>query len=207
LHGLSEVERGGDYMTIMRRLGLLVLLIAAAAYAQDKVSAQDSWDKCIADLSGYPPDTVVPQATYPSQLDGVSLQYVETGCFGACPVFQLVLRQESVQFKGLKYVRVKGNHKAALSKAEFERFLRKWFAARFYAMRDNYCSIKCPDGLERVVVDLRESSITLKTPDLSKEVYQCFATLNGKPETPKPPDEYFQLTQDLQTLAREHGWL
>jgi uncharacterized protein DUF6438 len=194
-------------MTILRTLGPLVLLLAAAAQAQHKVSVQDGWDKCIADLSGYPSDTAVRQATYPSRLDGISLRYAETGCFGTCPVFQLVLRQGSVQFEGLKHVPTKGKHKAALSQAEFEKFLHMWFTARFYAMRDNYCSIKCPDGLERVVVDLRESSITLTMPDFSKEVYQCFATFNGKPETPRPPDEYFQLTQELQVLAREHGWL
>jgi len=44
-----------------------------------------------------------------------------------------------------------------------------------------------------IVTDIPESSITLKTPEFTKRVYQCFSTTDAEPTTPKPPQEYFEL--------------
>ena len=180
----------------------LLVLGSCGAWPQDKKGAE-----CVAQLSGFPPDAPTATPPYPADFGGVVLRYFELGCLGDCPVFRMMLTAGSVQFEGRSHVRVVGKRVTKLSQAEFGKFLRLWFDGRLYAMRDNYCGVKCPDGSMRVAVDLPESSITLTTPELSKEVYQCFAIGDGKPETPKPPDSYFHLAQEIQTLARQHGWL
>jgi len=74
-------------------------------------------------------------------------------------------------------------------------------------MRDDYCFARCPDGTVIIVTDIAESSITLTTPAFKKRVYECFSTVNGQPQTPKPPEQYFQLSRQLWAFAKAQHWL
>jgi hypothetical protein len=74
-------------------------------------------------------------------------------------------------------------------------------------MRDNYCDVKCPDGTVIFVTDIPESSITLTSPNLKKRVYECFTATDNVPETPKPPEQYFQLSRQLRAFAKAQHWL
>ena len=69
-------------------------------------------------------------------------------------------------------------------------------------MRDDYCSARCPDGTVIIVTDIAHSSITLTTPTFKKRVYECFSTLNNQPQTPKPPEQYFELSRQLWAFAQ-----
>ena len=74
-------------------------------------------------------------------------------------------------------------------------------------MRDNYCDVSCPDGTLIIVTDIPESSIKMTTPDFTKRVYQCFSTVDNRPQTPKPPDAYFDLSRQMRAFAEAQHWL
>jgi len=58
-----------------------------------------------------------------------------------------------------------------------------------------------------IVTDIPESSITLNAGTYKKRVYECFTTIDGKPETPKPPEQYFKLSQEFLAFAKAQRWL
>jgi Domain of unknown function (DUF6438) len=186
----------------------IVAIIACTTWAQSKNDWQSKRESCITALSGFPQDaSTTSQPLYPSNLEGITLQYFASGCFGSCPAFTLTIGKDFAQFEGHAYVRAKGKRKAKVIQAQFERFLHLWFEGKFFAMRDDYCSIACPDGTRVVVTDIPESSITLTMPTLTKRVYECFTTIDGRPETPKPPDQYFELSRELVAFAKMQHWL
>jgi hypothetical protein len=165
-------------------------------------------DECTASLSGFPKETVSqPKPLYPAELGGVTLEYFASGCYVSCPAFTLTISKNIVRFKGRAYVRAKGEHRAKVSQQQFETFLRAWYDGEFYRMRDNYCDISCPDGSRMVVTDVPESSLRLISPGFTKRVYGCFSTNNDRQETPKPPDQYFELARLLRNFAKAHDWL
>ncbi len=150
---------------------------------------------------------MLPKPPYPIDSTGVTLEYVASGCYGNCPAFTLTITKEIVRFDGHAYVRAKGKQTAKLSPQQFETFLHAWYDGDFYAMREDYCSVQCPDGTAIIVMDVAESSITLTTPTFKKRVYECFTTVNKQPETPKPPEQYFQLSRQLWAFAKSKHWL
>ena len=76
-----------------------------------------------------------------------------------------------------------------------------------YAMRDDYCQPTCPDGTSTIITDVQETSIILSAPGYSKKAFECFTTIDGKPETPKPPEQYFLFSHQLVQVAKSKHWL
>ena len=189
-------------------IGAASLIIFANLTPQSPATHRDTRDACVALLSGFPndtPPTTKPQ--YPTNMAGVTLEYFASGCNGNCPAFTLTINNETAVFEGRAYVRAKGKRTAKLSSQQFETLLHAWYDGSFYAMRDDYCSATCPDGTVIIVTDIAGSSITLTTPAFKKRVYECFSTINGQPETPKPPEQYFQLSRQLLAFAKTQHWL
>jgi Domain of unknown function (DUF6438) len=165
-------------------------------------------DEWIASLSRFPTDTSPPpKPAYPIDLGDVTLEYFASGCYGSCPEFTLTISRNLARFDGHAFVRAKGKHEAKLSQRQFETFLRAWYDGDFYRMRDNYCDSSCPDGTRIFVTDIPESSIKLISPALTKRVFECFSTDNGKWETPKPPEQYLELAEKLRKFAKARQWL
>jgi hypothetical protein len=184
------------------------LIIFANLTPQSPSTHRDTRDACVASLSGFPsdtPPTAKPQ--YPSDMAGVTLEYFASGCLGNCPAFTLTINNETAVFEGRAYVRTKGKRTAKLSSQQFEALVHAWYDESFYAMRDDYCSAACPDGTVIIVTDIAESSITLTTPAFKKRVFECFSRVNGQPQTPKPPEQYFQLSRQLWAFAKAQHWL
>ena len=189
-------------------IGAVSLIIVANLTPQSPVVHRDTRDACVASLSGFPKDTLTPaKPQYPTDMTGVTLEYFASGCYGNCPAFTLTIDKETAVFEGRAYVRAKGKRTAKLSSQQFETLLHAWYDGNFYAMRDDYCSVHCPDGTEIIVTDIPESSVTLTTPAFKKRVYQCFFGANGQPQTPKPPEQYFQLSRQLWEFAKARRWL
>jgi len=188
-----------------------VCLIISVDFGQQLPQAQRARDRreaCVASLSGFPKDVPAsPKPLYPADMTGVTLEYNATGCYGNCPAFTLTISKETAVFEGHAYVRAKGKRTAKLRSQQFEALLHAWYDGNFYAMRDDYCFGRCSDGTEIIETDIPASSITLTTPSFKKTVYQCFFTTDNKPETPKPPEQYFQLSQALRVFASSHHWL
>lgn len=184
-------------------------LITLSSFTQPSTSArQDVRKECIASLSGFPADADLrSKPAFPTELTGITLEYFESGCYGKCPAFTLTISKDIARFDGHAYVRAKGKHKAKLSQDQFAAFLRNWYDGDFFAMRDDYCGAPCPDGTVTIVTDIAESSIKVTTPTFTKRVFECFTTTNGQPETPKPPDQYFELSRQLLAFAKSQHWL
>jgi hypothetical protein len=189
-------------------IGVVSFFIVANLTPQSPMGHRDTRDACVAPLSGFPKDTPAPaKPQYPNEMTGVTLEYFASGCYGNCPAFTLKISKETAVFEGRAYVRAKGKRTAKLSSQQFETLLHAWYDGSFYAMRDDYCSVRCPDGTEIFVTDIAESSITLTTPAFKKRVYECFSTVNGQPQTPKPPEQYFRLSRQLWAFAKAQHWL
>ena len=124
----------------------------------------------------------------------------------ARPAFTLTIRKEVAFFDGRAYVPAKGKRTAKISPHQFSTFLHAWYEGNFYAMRDNDCDIRCLDGTTIVVTDIPESPITPTTPTFTKRVYECLSTINNRPQTPKPPEQYFELSRQIRTFAKERHW-
>jgi hypothetical protein len=189
-------------------VGTIFVVIFTIFEPQTSEKNKNTLDACITLLSGFPrdvPESPTPQ--YPTDTTDVTLEYFASGCYGACPAFTLRISNRTAVFEGHDYVRAKGKRTAKLSPQEFETLLHAWYDGKFYAMRDDYCTARCPDGVVHIVTDIADSSITLTTPTFKKRVYECFFTMNNQPQTPKPPEQYFQLSQQLLALAKSHRWL
>ena len=159
-------------------------------------------------LSGFPSqqsNAEPPQ--YPTTLDGVTIEYFESGCYGTCPSFSLRITKAFANWEGYAHVRVKGKRKARITEQQFETLLRAWYDGKFFAMRENYCNAVCPNGTALTSSDLPESSINLDTPEFNKGTYQCYASVDHKPLTPKPPDQYFDLVKQMRAFAKQKKWL
>ena len=189
-------------------LGAIFLIVLANLTPQSPEVRRDAREACVAALSGFPKDTPMPaKPQYPTDKTGVTLEYFASGCYGNCPAFTLTINKDTAVFEGRAYVRAKGKRSTKLSSQQFETILHAWYDGSLYAMRDDYCSAACPDGTVIIVTDIPESSITLTTPAFKKRVYECFSTLNGQPQTPKPPEQYFQLSRQLRAFAKAQHWL
>ncbi|HTS35354.1 MAG TPA: DUF6438 domain-containing protein [Candidatus Solibacter sp.] len=193
----------------MSPLVLIVPLLAFTASGQQATETHKSAkDECIALFSGFPKsDTPILKQSYPDDVKDITLDYFASGCYGKCPAFHLTISDGVAQFDGHAFTRAKGKKRAKLSPEEFHELIRGWFDGDFNAMRDDYCSVHCPNGMYITVTDIPDSSIKLTTPNFTKQVYQCYATVDDKPMTPKPPDQFFELSRTLRAYAKRKHWL
>jgi hypothetical protein len=187
---------------------ILALSLPAAIAGQSKPDRQSRRETCIADLSSFAvdPSTVKPPLL-PDDLNGIVINYFESGCFGNCPAFTMRIQKNKVEWDGHAYVRKKGKAEKPISSEEFKTLVQVWLGAKIYAMRDDYCQPTCADGTVIIVTDVQDTALRLDAPGYSKKVSECFTTIDGKPRTPKPPDEYFQFSRQLVAFAKSKHWL
>ncbi len=157
-------------------------------------------------MSGYESSTLL-DPDLPNDISGIRISYAESGCYGKCPVFSMEISDGLLTFSGRNYVRAKGKKTAHLKPDEFARIVRAWYDGRFYAMRDDYCMPKCPDGTITIITDVPEYSVSFTSSELHKDVNYCAAYLNGNPETPVPPDAFREFQKMMRALAKSHKWL
>jgi len=186
----------------------LVAVLTGTISSQSKPDWQAQREACITALSSFAVDpSVAKPPQLPEDLEGLSIEYVSSGCYGNCPAFTLRVEKNKAAWDGHAFVRKKGKAEKQLSDRQFADIVRAWLDAKMYAMRDDYCEPTCPDGTSTIITDVQDTSITLKAPSYSKKVLECFTTLDGKPQTPKAPEQYFQLSRQLVQLAKSNHWL
>ena len=193
------------------RQSLSVALITALTLTISGQSQSD-WqvhrEACIATLSSFAADaSVAKPPNLTSDLHGVRIEYSASGCLGRCPAFMLRIEGNKALWDGHSFVRKKGKAEKQISDQQFSEIVYAWLDAKMYAMRDDYCQPTCPDGTSVIITDVQETSITLKAASYSKTVLECFTTVDGKPENPKPPEQYFELSHHLLQLAKSNHWL
>jgi hypothetical protein len=186
----------------------LIGVLTAAISGQSKPDWQARREACIKALSSFAVDPIgTKPPELPHDLEGVTIEYVASGCYGSCPAFTLRLERNKATWDGYAFVNKKRKAAKQISHRQFADLVHAWLDAKMYAMRDDYCGPTCPDGTSTIITDVQETSITLRTPSYSKKVFECFTTINGKPETPKPPEQYFQLSRQLVQFAKLNQWL
>lgn len=198
------------YSPAMPRCIWSVVLTAIAIVPLSGQSKTD-WQKgqerraaCIATLSSFAVDpSVAKQPRFPDDLDGVSLEYSSSGCYGKCPAFTMRIENNRAVWEGHAFVRKKKRIEKRISREILQTFVRAWLDDGLYAMRDDYCNPTCPDGTKIMATDLNETSISIKGPSYEKSVSQC-SVANIEPT---PPDQYFRLSHDLREFAKANGWL
>ena len=189
----------------------LLLILAVVVLPAEGQLGQD-WHKereaCVESLSTYAIDPETAQKpNIPDDLTGVTLEYRASGCLGKCPSFTMTIRGDLVMWEGRAFVKAKGERQTRITPQQFRELLGVWMEGKVYAMRDDYCGITCPNGTTGIETDLQDTKITLKTSSFNKSVLECYETINGKAETPKPPDAYFRLSKKLLEFARSKRWL
>jgi hypothetical protein len=188
---------------------VLAVLLTAAISGQSKPDWQARRENCILALSSFAVDPAVAKPPeIPDGLEGVKIEYVSSGCYGTCPAFTLQLEKGKATWEGHAFVKKKGKAGKQISEEQFSGIVHAWLDAKVYAMRDDYCQPTCPDGTSTIITDVQETSITLKVPpSYSKTVLECFTTIDRKPQNPKPPEQYFELSRQLVNLAKANHWL
>ena len=183
----------------------LALVLVSAQSKPDWQKAQEQRNACIASLSSFAVDPSMAQKPqFPSDLDGVALEFSSSGCYGNCPAFRMRIENNRAMWEGRDFVRKKKKVEKPISPEVLRRFVRAWLDDSVYAMRDEYCNPTCPDGTHIGATDLNETSISLKAPSYAKTVSECSVKANIEP---KPPDEYFRLSHELTEFAKSKGWL
>jgi hypothetical protein len=186
----------------------LIAVLTATISGQSKPDWQAQRKACITSLSSFAVDpSLTKPPDLPDDLQGLSIEYFASGCLGNCPSFALRIEKDRAIWDGHAFVRKKGKAEKQLSSGEFSAIVHAWLDARMYAMRDDYCQPTCPDGTTTIITDVQDTSIALKTPSYSKRVFECFTTTDGKPDNPKPPQEYYELARRLAQFAKSNHWL
>jgi len=200
----------GPYISTMQRVSSLMLLafMAVSLSGQSKPNRQGQRESCITALSTFAaePNTFKPP-TIPDDLTGVTMEYFASGCYGNCPAFKLRIQKDVALWEGHAYVKAKGKKQRKVSPEQFRVLVQAWLTGSVYAMRDDYCQPPCPDGTVMVITDVQDTSITLKTSGFTKTVSECYTTIDGKAQNPKPPEQYFRVSQELLRFAKSQGWL
>lgn len=186
----------------------LIAVLTSAISGQSQHDRRAQHEACIISLSSFAVDPKLTKPPdLPDDLQGVSIEYFESGCLGSCPSFTLRIEKNRAIWDGRAFVRKKGKAEKQISNGEFLAFVHAWLDSKMYAMRDDYCQPTCPDGTTTIITDVQDTSIALKSPSYSKQVFECFTTTDGKPDNPKPPQEYFQLARRLVQFAKSNHWL
>jgi hypothetical protein len=187
---------------------VLFALFAGSALGQSQPKLESARDSCIKTLSSFAADPKTVKAPeIPGDLSGVALEYSASGCFGDCPAFRLRLQKDIATWEGIAYVKAKGKRQRKVSPEQLRALVQSWLNEDLYAMREDYCQPPCPDGSVVIITDTQETSISLKTASFTKKVWECFTTIDGKPENPKPPEQYYRLSRDLVRFAKAQGWM
>jgi TonB family protein len=165
-------------------------------------------DACITTLSSFAVDpSAAKPPELPDELRDVSVEYTASGCYGRCPAFTLRIDKNKAAWDGHAFVKKKGKSEKKISDREFSEIVRAWLDAKMYAMRDDYCQPTCPDGTSTIITDVQETSVSLKAPSYSKTVLECFTTIDGKPQNPRPPQGYFEFSRRLVEFVKSNHWL
>jgi hypothetical protein len=103
-----------------------------------------------------------------------------TPCFGACPIYSVTIYGNgTVVYEGERFVKVTGKRTHRISKASVRELVDEFFRIGYFSLRDEYVSVKNPDGTVTQVTDLpsRDTSITIGT--RAKSVHNYY----GGPES------------------------
>ena len=130
--------------------------------------------------------------------DDLVIKLERTSCFGECPIYSVTIDAKgNVTFEGTKFVRVEGRQTDRIQTSRVAALLATAERIGFFELRDQYRTIRNPDGTETIVTDLPTAFVTITRRGQSKRVEDYF----GAPEALK------QLEQQIDDTARTKRWI
>ena len=128
----------------------------------------------------------------------VIVRLERTSCFGECPVYSVTIdAQGNVVYEGAQFVRVQGRQTDRIPAARVAAILAAAERIGFFDLRDQYRSIRNPDGTTSSVTDLPTTIVTITRDGTPKRVEDYI----GAPEGLK------QLEREIDEAARTTRWI
>jgi hypothetical protein len=94
-----------------------------------------------------------------------------TTCFGTCPSYKLtILADGTVNFEGREFVHIKGKAHSKVDPASVEWLVKEFIDINYFALEDEYQTIKNPDGTETSFTDLPTTITTLTFAGKQKKI-------------------------------------
>ncbi len=111
------------------------------------------------------------------ELRDVVITFDRSECFGPCPIYVVEIHGDgTVNFKGIKYVKAKGERHYKIPVAQVRELVAEFYKADFFALKDEYTSIVYPDGFIEVVTDLPGKTVSIRLGKRTKSVYDYYGT-------------------------------
>jgi Domain of unknown function (DUF6438) len=128
----------------------------------------------------------------------VVIRLERTSCFGECPVYLVSIDAKgNVTYDGTEFVRVKGRQADHIPVSRVAELLATADRIGFFDLRDQYRTIRNPDGTETMVTDLPTTFVTITRGGRSKRVEDYVGA----------PAELKQLEQQIDEAARTVRWV
>ncbi len=128
----------------------------------------------------------------------VVIRLERTSCFGECPVYSVSIDAKgNVTYDGTEFVRVKGRQTDRIPVPRVAELLATADRIGFFDLRDQYRTIRNPDGTETMVTDLPTTFVTITRGGRSKRIEDYVGA----------PAELKQLEQQIDEAARTVRWV
>ena len=127
-----------------------------------------------------------------TQTSDITITLRRSGCLGSCPAYILTVTTKSLSFEGQYYVVALGNHTAAIDPDAVRALTKKFIAADFYSMDNNYVA---------GVTDCPTYQLTLSIDGHSKQLTDYVGEWVGMPQV------ITELEEDVDTLANSDRWI
>ena len=130
--------------------------------------------------------------------EAVVVRLERTSCFGECPVYSVTIDgRGNVVYEGAKFVRVEGRQTDTIPASRVAAIVATAERIGFFGLRDQYRSIRNPDGTTSSVTDLPTTIVTISRDGKPKRVEDYI----GAPEGLK------QLEREIDEAARTKRWI
>jgi hypothetical protein len=121
-----------------------------------------------------------------------------TTCFGTCPSYKLtILGDGTVNFEGREFVRIKGKAQSKIDPASVESLVKEFNDIDYFALEDEYITIKNADGSETSVTDLPTTITTFTFAGKQKKVIDYIGA----------PKRLVELEDDIDKVVNSKRWV
>jgi len=121
-----------------------------------------------------------------------------TTCYGTCPSYELaILGDGTVTFEGRQYVRVKGTAQSKIDPASVELLVQGFISIGYFALEDEYTSIKNPDSTVTLVTDLPTTITSLTLAGKRKRIVDYVGA----------PEQLMELEDKIDRVVNSKRWV
>jgi hypothetical protein len=166
-----------NWSTFKLAMGQKIIYIVLAAFLPILVGSRTS-------LAAQPTETVI------------TLE--RTTCLGTCPSYKLtILGDGTINFEGRQFVRIKGKAQSKIDSASMESLVKEFIDINYFDLRDDYTTIRNPDGTETFVTDLPTTITSLTFAGKSKKIVDYVGA----------PERLMELEDKIDRVVNSKRWV